>query len=315
MRIGLFATGGTIAMRPAAGGGVAPADDARAMLGDLPIPADITVERHDLFSKPSASIDLADVRVIADRLRTAFAGGLTGAVVTHGTDTLEETAFALSVMLGHGAPVVVTGAMRSPDQAGADGPANLSNAIRVAACADAAGVLVLFGDEIHAAHLVRKVHSSRVHAFSSEPFGPLGHIQENTIHFEFVSRTSLPRLDLGGRVPVVPVIQTGLGLEPETVDAMGAAAIDGLVVAGVGGGHTSSGAVPALEALAARIPVVITSRVGMGSALRSTYAYVGGDIDLMRRGLINGGRWRPSQARILLQLALSGGMDPRAVFA
>ena len=314
MRIGIFTTGGTIAMRTVAGGGVVPRDGAAALLGDLTLPAGVTIAHEDVFAKPSASIDLADVRTLADRLRAGFAAGLEGAVVTHGTDTLEETAFALALMLGPTRPVVVTGAMRSPDQAGADGPANLVAAIRVAMDPIATGVLVLFGDEIHAAHLVRKVHSSRVHAFSSEPFGPIGHVEENVVRLEFESRTRLPRLELAGAVPVVPVIQTGLGLEAETIEGIGRAAIDGLVVAGVGGGHTSSAAVPALEALSRRIPVVITSRVGMGSALRASYAYAGGDIDLARRGLINGGRWRPSQARIILQLALSAGRDPRPLF-
>lgn len=317
MRIALFATGGTISMREGGAGGVVPQDGAARLVGGLPLADGVTLEQHDVFAKPSASIDLADVQRIADCIAAAFADGAAGAVVTHGTDTLEETAFALALMLGAERPVVVTGAMRSADQVGADGPANLAAAIRVAADPFAAGqgVLVLFGDEIHAAHLVRKVHSSRVHAFSSEPYGPIGQVIEQAPRFELATRATLPRLALAGPVPVVPIVQVGLGLEPETVEALGAGRIAGLVVAGVGGGHISARATPALEALAQRLPVVMTTRVGMGSALRHSYAYVGGDIDLARRGLINGGRWRPVQARILLQLALSAGRDPAEVFA
>lgn len=306
MRIGIFATGGTIAMRGPAGTALLPADGAAEIVDDVPLPPGVEIEHHDLFAKPSASISLADVQLIADRITDAFAEGFDGAVVTHGTDTLEETAFALSVILGRTAPVVVTGAMRSPDRAGADGPANLAAAIRVAADPSAAGqgVLILFGDEIHAAHLARKVHTSRPHAFSSEPFGPLGHVYEDEVRFELAARSLPPRMRLLGPVPVVPILLAGLDMEPETIETFDRAKIDGLVLAGVGGGHVASRAVPALERLARRIPVVITARVGMGRTLRSTYAYVGGDIDLLKRGTLNAGRWRPAQARILLQLAL-----------
>lgn len=317
MRIGLFATGGTIAMRAdAAGEGVVPRDGAAALLGGVALPAGIEVVHRDVLAKPSPSVDLADVRTIAEAIEAGFASGLDGAVVTHGTDTLEETAFALDLMLGETRPVVVTGAMRSADRIGADGPANLAAAICVAADPAAAGqgVLVLFGDEIHAARLVRKVHSARAHAFSSEPYGPVGTIFEDAVHFEFSARHPSPILRLTGGVPPVPIVQAGLGLEPETVAAFEGSGIAGLVVAGVGGGHVSERAVPALEALTRRIPVVITTRVAMGPTMRHSYAYPGGDVDLARRGIINGGRWRPAQARIVLQLALSAGMDARAVF-
>ncbi|VVT20028.1 Asparaginase [Sphingomonas sp. EC-HK361] len=313
--IALFATGGTIAMAPADGGGVAPSHGADALAAGLSLDAGITLERHDLFAKPSASISLADVQTIADAIEAAFARGVEGAVVTHGTDTLEETAFALALMLGRGKPVVVTGAMRSAGEAGADGPANLTAAIRVAAnpAANGQGPLVLFGQEVHAAHLVRKVHSSRPHAFSSEPFGPIGHVVEGHLRFELATIADLPRLSVGGAVPAVPVVQAGLDLEPETIGAFANAPIGALVIAGVGGGHVSARAVEAIDRLNDRIPVIIASRVGMGATLRESYAYDGSEIDLARRGILNAGRWRPAQARLLTQLALSQGQDRAAL--
>lgn len=316
MRVGLFATGGTIAMRRQAGGGVAPEDGTRALLAGTPLPAGLQVERFDIVAKPSASISLSDVAELARRIGEAAAHGLDGAVVTHGTDTLEETAFALALMLSVDIPVVVTGAMRSADRVGADGPANLAAAIQIAADPGARGrgVLVLFGDEIHVAHLVRKVHSSRPHAFSSEPFGPIGHVFEDRVSFDLDARIDLPHLTPGATIPVVPIVQAGMDLEPEVILAFDHDGIDALVIAGVGGGHVSARAVPALEMLARRKPVVMTSRVGMGPTLRNSYAYAGGDIDLKQRGILNGGRWRPSQARILLQLIISGGGDPATVF-
>lgn len=313
LRIGLFAMGGTIAMRQQAGGGVSLEDGADALLASAGLPADIIVERRDMVSKPSASIDLTDVALLAHMLDEAEAGGMDGAVVTHGTDTLEETAFALALMRASPMPVVVTGAMRSADSIGADGPANLAAAMRVAAHADARGqgVLVVLGDEIHAAHLVRKVHSSRTHAFSSEPFGPLGYLADGLVRLDLASRLPVPCLSMGASIPVVPILQAGMDLEPDTVRAFDIPSIHALVVAGVGGGHVSARAVPALETLARNKPVVLTHRVGMGPTLQNSYAYPGGDIDLRNRGLIYGGRWRPNQARIIVQLALSAGEDPR----
>lgn len=268
---------------------------------------DIALKQIDLFAKPSASIALADVQEIADRIMESLNRGYCGAVVTHGTDTLEETAFALSLLMPTTCPVVVTGAMRHPEVPGADGPANLAAAILVAASPDAEGLgpCVLFGDEIHAPHLVRKIHSSRPHAFTSDPFGPMGHVVEGRVDLQMrPTRRSTP-LRVRGAVPAVPVIQAGLDLEPETIAAFTDAKIGALVIAGAGGGHVSSRAVDAISNLARAIPVIITSRVGMGHTLTRSYAYGGSEIDLAQRGVINGGRWRPAQARIVVQLLLS----------
>lgn len=313
VRIRLIAMGGTIAMRSEEGRGSTPQDGADELAGSTPLPSGVIVERHDLTLKPSASVTLADVADLCRAIAGAEAEGVAGVVVTHGTDTLEETAFALELMRRGGIPVVVTGAMRSADSIGADGPANLANAIRVATHPQAGqhGVMVLFGDEIHAGHFVRKVHSGRPHAFSSEPYGPLGHVTEDVVRFEMASLVELPHLTLGeasARIPVVPILQAGLDLEPEAIRLFEAPEIDALVISGVGGGHVSARAAQELERLARLKPVVMTSRVGMGPTLSNSYAYAGGDIDLGKRGILNGGRWRPAQARILLQLLISRGM-------
>lgn len=306
MKLGLFATGGTIAMEaPGEGGGARPRHGADALAAIASTPPGVTVERHDLFAKPSASITLADVQSIADRILAEFAAGLVGAVITHGTDTLEETAYALSLMLPRTKPVVLTGAMRSAGAPGADGPANLSAALLLAASPEAhgQGPLVVFGDQIHAAHLVRKIHSSRPHAFSSEPYGPIGQIVENRVRLAFHPVFDPVPRRLDGPVPAVPILQVGLDLEPETVSLFAGAPIGGLVLAGVGGGHVSTRAVEAVERLAATMPVLLAGTAGQ--ALRSSYGYDGGEIDLARRGVINGGARSAAQVRILLQILLS----------
>ena len=277
----------------------------------FPIPPGVTIEAFEVCAKPSASITLTDINMLAGLIEAGFAAGIDGAVITHGTDTIEETAFALSLMLVTSRPVVVTGAMRNPDQPGADGPANLRAAVAVASHGDAGdhGILVLFGDEIHSARFVRKVHSSRAHAFSSEPHGPVGHFAEDCVTFHTKVLQPMPHLRLEAGPLPVPILQVGLDLEPACIEAFRHAPVAGLIVAGVGGGHVSAASTESLQALACRIPVIVTAGVSMGATLETSYAYVGGDVDLIGRGLINGGPWRPCQARILLQLLLSNGMS------
>lgn len=308
-RICVLAMGGTIAMRKQVCGGVMPVDGAAALLEGLDFGENIAVEHHDVSLKPSASINLFDVATLARLVRELANSGADGVVVTHGTDTLEETAFALQLMLGATIPVVLTGAMRSADSLSPDGPANLVSAIRTAAHPDAQGqgVLVAFGDEIHAAQRIRKIHSTCLRAFSSGLDGCLGHLTEGKITFTSTLRTSLPHLELGANVPVVPILQAGMDLEAATVALFSASNVDALVVAGVGGGHVSANAVFELEKIARSKPVVITGGVDFGATLENSYSYPGGDIDLRRRGLINGGRWRANKARIIVQLALSSG--------
>ena len=306
----VFTTGGTIAMgRSHNSLGAVPQSGIDLLSPIRLLHPELKLEQVNLYAKPSASITLHDVQHLADAILDKNLAGCSGAVVTHGTDTLEETAFALSLLLDTDHPVVVTGAMRNSSEPGPDGPANLNAAILVAASSEARGLgpVVLFGDELHAPHLVRKIHSSRPHAFSSEPFGPIGHIVEGRLDLAMTSRKSPSGMQLGAAIQAVPVIQAGLDLEPETIAAFSSANIGALVIAGAGGGHVSSRVMDAISDLASRIPVIITSRVGMGHTLSRSYTYDGSEMDLSRRGVLNGGRWRPAQARIIAQIVLSNG--------
>jgi L-asparaginase len=310
IKVAVFTTGGTIAMAPLHNDpGAVPQPWIDLLSSIRLLHPKLKMEQVDLFAKPSASITLHDVQHLADAILDKKLTGCVGAVVTHGTDTLEETAFALSLLLDTDHPVVITGAMRPPSELGPDGPANLNAAILVAASSEASGLgpVVLFGDEIHAPHLVRKIHSSRPHAFSSEPFGPIGHIVEGRLDLAMTSITRPAGLRLGANIQAVPVIQAGLDLEPETISAFSGANIGALVIAGAGGGHVSSRVMDTIADLARGIPVIITSRVGMGHTLSRSYAYDGSEMDLARRGVVNGGRWRPAQARIIAQIVLSNG--------
>lgn len=303
----LIATGGTIAMQPASSGGATPTLGAQAIAGAQDA---LRLRTRDLFAKPSSSIGLMDMARIAAAIDEAQAEGVDGIVITHGTETIAETGFALGLMGRWTIPIVLTGAMRHAGLPGADGPANVAAAIAVAASAQArlGEPLIVFGDEIHLASLVRKAHGSRLAAFSSDPLGPIGWVKEGRPELPLRPARSLPHLPLAGEPPSVAMLLAGSDLEPETIMAFGDAAIAGLIVAATGGGHVSARVVDALADVAQRKPVVLASRCD-GGVLGQTYGYAGGEMDLIARGLIPAGRWRPEQARIMLQLLLAASAD------
>jgi len=306
-KITLLTTGGTIAMTATGSGGgnlTQTAADLAAAAPGLSGIADLTAEA--VLAKPSSSFTLDDMGAIAAAANRA-AETADGVVITHGTDTLEETAFALALLTRTQTPIVLTAAMRRPDQPGADGPANLLAAVRVAAspAARGLGVLVAIDDEIHAGPLVRKSHSFRTHAFSSAPFGPIGWVVEGRVRITLAPRWTLPHLTYAGGSPVVPIIEAGPGLEASVVEALSDVA-DGLVVALSGAGHVAAGCVDTLASLAARKPVVFASRTGAGETLRASYGFGGGEMELLARGLIGAGPLDGRKARVLLLLLADG---------
>ncbi|MGH6834858.1 MAG: asparaginase [Methylocella sp.] len=311
-RLIILSTGGTIAMTTGtAQTGAARKLSAAHFAGAVPRLAYLAdVEALDVLAKPSADFTLADIAAIADAAKAAAKTGA-GIVITHGTDTLEESAFALSLLVQVDQPIVFTAAMRRPDQPGADGPANLLAAavVAISPAARGKGILVVADDEIHAGPLIRKAHSFRPHAFSSLPFGPIGYVAEERVRFALVPASRPPRLTYGRGAPVVPILEAGPGLETQTVEALAAGAIDGLVLGLPGAGHAAASAVPALARLAERIPVVFASRTGAGETLRGSYDYPGGEIDLIGGGLIPANALDARKARIALQLLLSNQAD------
>lgn len=317
-KIVLLTTGGTIAMTAKDGGGgtvTQGAADLTASLGGALDGVELT--SRNVLAKSSSSFTLGDIGVIA----TAVAGALReadGVVITQGTDTLEEVAFALALLVRTDTPVVLTAAMRRPDQPGADGPANLAAAIQVAASdkARGLGVLAVMDTEIHAAAFVRKAHSFRIHAFSSDPFGPIGWVAEDRVRIAMTPRVILPTLSYSSGQPVVPIVESGNDLSPKVIEAL-APVVDGLVVALAGAGHVARDAVAPLVALAAQKPVVFASRTNAGETLRASYGFGGGEMELLQKGLIGAGMLTAAKARILVQLMLASGAgiaDVRAVF-
>ena len=320
-RVLVISLGGTIAMTAAAAGGVAPALSADQLLAAVPglAESDIAVQTHDFRQLPGASLGFDDLTALAAVIRDRFADGADGIVVVQGTDTIEETAYLLDLYHAGPHPVVVTGAMRNPTLAGADGPANLLAAVQTAASDQARGLgaLVVLADEIHAARRVRKTHSTAGATFQSPNGGPLGYLVEGQPRLlnRLTHRTVVPD-PIAGHRPHIALVTVALSDDGVLLDGL-AERVDGVVVAAFGVGHVPQQLVAPLDDLAARIPVVLASRTGAGPVLAHTYGFPGSERDLLGRGLVSAGFLDPYKARILLH-ALAGagaGADRKMIAA
>ncbi|WP_219823027.1 asparaginase [Nocardia cyriacigeorgica] len=316
-RIAVFALGGTIAMTDNGSGAVTPTLSAEQLVAAVPglDAAGAAIEVIDFRQKPGASLTPTDIAELAAAIHARLPE-IDGAVVTQGTDTIEETAYLLDLLHTAPIPVVVTGAMRNPTLAGADGPANLLAAIRTAAAPALhdQGSLVVFNDEIHAADRVRKTHTTSTATFTSPNGGPLGYITESQPH---IFNRRAHRLALPPTQPQsarIPIITTTLGDDSMVVDTL-APHIDGLVVAGFGAGHVPANLVAPLEGLATRVPVILASRTGSGTVLSATYGFSGSEQDLLARGLIRAGYLDPLKSRILLHALLAVTSDRAQIAA
>jgi L-asparaginase len=307
----VFGLGGTIAMTQAPGGGVSPVLTASDLVAAVPGLSDLQAELRvrDFRNKPGASLEFADLYELAAAIDEALNDGCAGAVVTQGTDTIEEVAYVLDLLLPADTPVVVTGAMRNPTMAGADGPANVLAAIRVAAssCARGLGCLVVLNDQVHAARWVQKAHTGSPAAFISPDHGPLGHVIEGRVRIPVRIRHRSPALGFVPRRSArVGLVTMALGDDGTLIEAL-AEHVDGLVVAAFGAGHVPAAVAPVLGKLAGHIPVVLASRTGAGPVHQVTYGFPGSERDLLNRGLISAGCLDPLKARILLHLLIVSG--------
>ncbi len=314
----LVFTGGTIAMRhdPAAGGaGRAWAGrDILEMVPQLNDLASLEVDDFGAFPGPHMTTDL--MWALRNRIRThVMRPDVNGVVVTHGTDSLEESTYLVARSFASDKPIVFTGAMRTSSDLGWDGPANLGAAIRVAAsdAAIARGVLVVMGDRIFAGVDVTKAHTQMLEAFESPGLGPLGVVDDGRVVFRRAMPAVAEVLDapaLGGPVDIV------FAYAGATARLLDAARVEGqgVVVAGMGRGNVPPEMVPGIERwIGEGKPVVLASRTLRGRVGR-TYGYFGGGRRLSELGVIFGGSRRPQQARIDLMLALGAGVDPRKFF-
>lgn len=282
------------------------------MLAGLPMLRQIAeIEARRFRMVGSANLTLVDVLELAAEIDRLAAAGVDGVVVTQGTDTLEETSYALDLLLRPGMPVVVTGAMRNPGLPGEDGPANLVAAVRLAASVEAAGlgVLVALDDTIHLARFVRKTHATATGAFTSARVGPVGYTVEDRVRLLLQPRHPSPHFAVapGAELPDVALLTLSLGNDERLIDSVVPAGYRELVVEAFGAGHVAERTLQRLEQLARQMPVVFATRTGSGELFRSTGSYPGSEGDLVTRGLIPAVGLDGRKARILLTLLLATG--------
>jgi len=308
-KVAVFALGGTIASSADPGGAAVVGLSGAELLNTVPgVTAVADVDVFTVAMVPSGDLRLHHLFELRDQVARAISSGTQGVVVTQGTDTLEETAYAFELLTSFDEPVVFTAAMRSSDALSPDGPANLMAAVRVAACSDArgAGVLVVLNDEIHSATDVRKMHTSSIAAFASPLVGPVGYLTEGRVRMlrKPAGRITIdvPRDADDARVALVTV---GFDDDDALVGAVAELGYDGLVLAAIGGGHVPSWMVPAIERVAGQLPTVLASRTAGGELLRHSYGYAGSETDLLARGLISAVALSATKARILLRLLLA----------
>jgi L-asparaginase len=312
--IRLIATGGTIASLPdPLTGVVRPAVSAADLVRTVPGLGEIEVE--EVAHVNGWNVTPALMLDVARRAAAALEQGADGVVVTHGTDTVEETAFLCDVTVRSSEPVVFAAAMRSGGEVGADGPRNLLCAAQVARSARGLGTVLVLGDEVHAARWARKLDSFRASAFASPGHGPLGTVVPGAVRLG-VGSPSRFSVDLPAALgAAVPVVQTYTGIEEGLIEAvLDATGAAGLVLEGTGLGNVPGSAERGIQAAVARgLPVVVATRVPSGGT-GAVYGGPGGGVTLHELGAVAAGGLSAAKARLLLMLLLATGGDVRSRF-
>jgi L-asparaginase len=251
---------------------------------------------------------------LANRVNEVLSGDTDGVVITHGTDTMEETAYFLSLVVKSSKPVVLVGSMRPATAIGADGPANLYDAVALAANPQAAGLgpLVVLNDEIHYAHEAQKTNSTALDTFKSPNRGRAGVMNTGKAYFfskNTTRHTTKSEFSVDGKtvddLPLVEIVYSYANFGRDTIDYLAGEGVKGIVLAGVGDGNSTDAAIAALADAAKKgIAVVRATRTGSGLVVRNV------EVDDDKLGFIAAMELNPQKARILLMLGLMKTKDP-----
>ncbi len=269
------------------------------------------IDELNPFNVPSPHMTIQHVKQLKDIILEAVSNKYyDGFVITHGTDTLEETAFLLDLILGIEQPVVITGAMRSSNEIGSDGLYNYISAIRVASDEKARhkGVMVVFNDEIHTARNVTKTHTSNTNTFQSPNHGPLGVLTKDRVQFHHMPYRQQALENVNDKLNV-PLVKAYMGMPGDIFSFYSREGIDGMVIEALGQGNIPPSALEGIQQLVSLdIPIVLVSR-SFNGIVSPTYAYDGGGYQLAQQGFIFSNGLNGPKARLKLLVALSNNLD------
>ena len=300
-------TGGTISMQADDSGAVVTSQDNPMNHVSNPLEG-VEVHALDFFNLPSPHIKPKHMLALYQKIKEE-ADHYDGFVITHGTDTLEETAYFLDTMEVPHKPIVLTGAMRSSNELGSDGVYNYLSALRVASDDKAAdkGVLVVMNDEIHAAKYVTKTHTTNVSTFQTPTHGPLGLIMKYEILY-FKTAEPRVRFDLDKIQGLVPIIPVYAGMTEELLDLLPVDQLDGLIIQAFGAGNVPKETAQKLNDLIQEgLPIALVSRCFNGIA-EPVYAYEGGGVCLQNAGVFFVKELNAQKARLKLLIAINAGL-------
>lgn len=306
-KVVLLTTGGTIASKSNKEG--------RLVAGELTgnelakicgIPNDIEVEVISILQKPSMHISIQDLLDVKIKIEEIYKNDtVNGIVLTHGTDSLEETAYFLDLVIADERPIVITGSQRAPDEIGSDSYINLRHAIYTA-CNDqlkGVGTVVVFNERIFAAKYVKKEHASNIQGFNAFGFGYLGIIDNDKVYlYQKPTTREFYKIEATKEIPTVDIIKCYLNADDKFIRASIAANVSGIVLEGTGRGQVSPLMTDAInEALNKGITILITTASEEGYVY-PTYEYLGSAYDLYKAGVILGGDLDSKKARIKLMV-------------
>ncbi|WP_342042773.1 asparaginase [Bacillus sp. OTU2372] len=312
-KVVLLTTGGTIASKPNKSSGklASGAITGEELAAMCNLPTEIEVIVDSVFQKASIHITFDDLVFLKNKIEDYFKDEtVSGIVVTHGTDTMEETSYFLDLTINDRRPVVVTGSQRSPEELGSDVYINLRHAIYSACSPDLydVGTVVVFNERIFAARYVKKEHASNIQGFNVFGFGYLGIIDNDNVHV-FQKPIRREHYQIKSPIPDVEIIKCYIGADGKFIKAAREAGVAGIILEGVGRGQVAPKMMEEIErSINAGIKLVITTSAEEG-AVYTTYDYEGSAYDLYKKGVILGSDNDSKKARMKLAVAIASGLE------
>ncbi|ASM34956.1 anthranilate synthase component II [Campylobacter sputorum subsp. bubulus] len=314
-KISIGALGGTICMSSNGNNnGAIPTFGADDLVNVIPSLKQIAqIHAKTILSLPSGSLKIKHLLEIFKWAKEQIKSGANGVIITQGTDTIEESAFFLNLIWDEEIPLIITGAMRNPDNISPDGAGNIYASVLTALSEESKnrGVLVVLNDTIHSAKWVHKSNTFSIQTFISINAGIQGVVVENCVKYiTHAGNRKIYKFN-DSIFPKIEIITSCIDNDARTIRLLTDAKFDGIIINGVGAGHVSYDMSDIIKDI--NLPIVIASRAETGICATKTYGYKGSEIDLINQGCIMSGWLSAIKARLLLMVLISNKMDLKEI--